>query len=129
MKTIKKDGKYFIELSYNEYQAIKCLIFLYRNEEDFGLFEYRIKDSVFYIEIFEILGVKDESHILEIDKPVEIYKLLNLISEKNNDSIFIKYIENLKQEIEQNSLRRILSIKKLKENIKNGRNLEKIRKI
>lgn len=127
MKTIEKNGIYYIEFDFEEFQAIKFNIFRYKNEFDFVYIEYWVKDTVFYNEIFDINANKYGTIIVEIDRPKHIYKLVNLMIEKYDQNIFSKYLINLKEELEQNSLRRSFLLKKLKENIENGRNLEKNR--
>lgn len=126
MNTKKDNDNYYIVLDFSEYQGIKCLLFLYSMDQDFGLIEYLIKDTIFFNFMVDNIGKEDE-YIIEIDRPTHIYKLINLMIQKYSGSIFNKYLEQFKTELEQNSLRRSILLKKLKQNIKNGRSLEENR--
>lgn len=126
MNTKKENDNYYIVLDFSEYQGIKCLLFLYSMDQDFGLIEYLIKDTIFFNFMVDNIGKEDE-YIIEIDRPTHIYKLINLMIQKYSGSIFNKYLEQFKTELEQNSLRRSILLKKLKQNIKNGRSLEENR--
>lgn len=126
MNTKKENDNYYIVLDFSEYQGIKCLLFLYSMDKEFGLIEYQIKDTIFFNFMVDNIGREDE-YIIEIDRPTHIYKLINLMIQKYSGSIFNKYLEQLKTELEQNSLRRSILLKKLKQNIKNGRSLEENR--
>lgn len=126
MNTKKENDNYYIVLDFSEYQGIKCLLFLYSMDNDFGLIEYQIKDTIFFNFMVDNIGKEDE-YIIEIDRPTHIYKLINLMIQKYSGSIFNKYLEQFKTELEQNSLRRSILLKKLKQNIKNGRSVEENR--
>lgn len=126
MNTKKENDNYYIVLDFSEYQGIKCLLFLYSMDNDFGLIEYLIKDTIFFNFMVDNIGREDE-YIIEIDRPTHIYKLINLMIQKYSGSIFNKYLEQFKTELEQNSLRRSILLKKLKQNIKNGRSVEENR--
>ena len=127
MNTKKENDNYYIVLDFSEYQGIKCLLFLYSMDQDFGLIEYQIKDTIFFNFMVDNMGIKDETHTILIDRPTQIYKLINLMIQKYSGSVFNKYLEQFKTELEQNSLRRSILLKKLKQNIKNGRSMEENR--
>lgn len=127
MNTKKENDNYYIVLDFSEYQGIKCLLFLYSMDQDFGLIEYQIKDTIFFNFMVDNVGSKDETYTIQIDRPTHIYKLIILMIQKYSGSIFNKYLEEFKTELEQNSLRRSFLLKKLKQNIKNGRSMEENR--